>query len=104
MTNQPEIAKLDERWNNAPVTVATVDAGGVARLAANPTNKLRLVNVWATWCTPCVAEFPGLVSLSRRLNNRDFELITISMDDPKLAPEVKKFLENQHVATPNRVA
>ena len=40
-----------------------------------------LLNFWATWCAPCVAEFPDLVSLSRRLGNRDFEFVTISMDD-----------------------
>ena len=33
---------------------------------------LALVNVWARWCALCVAEFPELVSLSRRLGNRDF--------------------------------
>ncbi len=103
MSNKAEIAQLDQRWNNTPIKVDTIDAAGVAKLAQNPTNKFRLVNVWATWCAPCVAEFPGLVSLSRRLGNRDFELITISMDDPKLEMSVKKFLEKQHAASPNRV-
>jgi hypothetical protein len=59
--------------------------------------------VWATWCAPCVAEFPGLVSISRRLANRDFELITISIDDPKDESKAKQFLEKQHAAVPNRV-
>jgi peroxiredoxin len=102
--NKVELAKADERWAGAPVTLEKIDASGVARLAANSTNKVRLINVWATWCAPCVAEFPEFVALARRLNNRDFEFISLSMDDPKLEPQVKKFLERQHVATPNRVA
>jgi thiol-disulfide isomerase/thioredoxin len=102
--NKVELAKADERWKSAPVTLEQIDAAGVAKLAANPTNKLRLVNVWATWCAPCVAEFPEFVALARQLGNRDFEFISLSMDDPKLEPQVKKFLEKQHVATPNRVA
>ena len=102
--NKSEIAKIQEKWENSPVTVEPIDAAGVARLVANPTNKLRLFNVWATWCAPCVAEFPNFVSLSRRLNNRDFEFISLSMDDPKLQPQVRKFLEKQHAATPGRVA
>src|ERR1039458_6843554 len=57
----------------------------------------------STWCVPCVKEFPGLVSLSRRLGNRDFELITISVDDPKEQAKVQQFLEKQHAAIPNRV-
>ncbi len=102
--NQAANLAIEERWNHAPVTLAQIDAAGVAKLALNPTNKLRLVNVWATWCAPCVQEFPGFVSLARRLNNRDFEFISLSLDDPKLEPQVQRFLEKNHAATPNRVA
>jgi peroxiredoxin len=102
-SNKEEVAQADEQWKSAPVAVETIDAAGVAALARNDTKKLRLINVWATWCIPCVKEFPGLVSLSRRLGNRDFEVITISVDDPKEQAKVQQFLEKQHVAIPNRV-
>jgi thiol-disulfide isomerase/thioredoxin len=95
--------KVQEKWNNTPVTMETIDAAAVAKLAKNETNKLRLINVWATWCAPCVAEFPGLVSLSRRFQGRDFELITISIDDPAHEAKAKAFLEKQHAASPPRV-
>jgi peroxiredoxin len=98
-----EIIQADEQWKSAPVSVEPIDAAGVAALARNGTQKLRLVNVWATWCIPCVHEFPGFVSISRRLSNRDFEVITISVDDPINEAKVKEFLEKQHVAIPNRV-
>jgi peroxiredoxin len=98
-----EVAQADEQWQGAPVSVETIDAAGLSALARNDSKKLRVFNVWATWCVPCVKEFPGLVSLSRRLGNRDFELITISVDDPKEESKVKQFLEKQHVAIPNRV-
>jgi thiol-disulfide isomerase/thioredoxin len=75
----------------------------VARLAKNDTKKVRVINVWATWCPPCVAEFPDLVSISRRFANRDFELITISMDPPKQEPQVKRFLEKNGAAPSNRL-
>ena len=74
----------------------------IAALAKNDTKKLRVINVWATWCAPCVKEFPGLVSIARRLGNRDFELITVSMDDPKDDARVKAFLEKQQMALPNK--
>jgi peroxiredoxin len=104
MENKATNVAIEERWNQSPVSVDKIDSAGVASLVANPTKKFRLINVWATWCAPCVQEFPGFVSLARRLNNRDFEFISISMDDPKLEPQVKKFLEKQHAATPGRVA
>lgn len=98
-----DIAKAEEKWKSEPVDLELVDAAGVAKLAKNDSNRLRLVNVWATWCAPCVAEFPGLVSLARRVGNRDFEMITISMDEVKMRPQVKTFLEKQHVAVPGRL-
>jgi peroxiredoxin len=96
-----ENARIDEQWNHAPVLLETIDIQGIKVLARNDTKKLRLFNVWATWCAPCVREFPGLVSLSRRLGSRDFELITISIDDPKDQKKVQQFLEEQHAALPN---
>ncbi|MDB6114983.1 MAG: Peroxiredoxin, partial [Lacunisphaera sp.] len=102
-SNKAEITKADEKWKSEPVELAEIDAAGVAALAKNGSNRLRLINVWATWCAPCVAEFPGLVSLARQLGNRDFELVTISMDDPKMTPQAKKFLEQQHAVPPGRL-
>ena len=102
-SKQEEVAEADEQWQAAPVPLETIDAAGVAALARNDTKKLRLINVWATWCVPCVKEFPGLVSLSRRLGNRDFEVITISVDDPKEQAKVQQFLDKRHTAIPNRV-
>lgn len=102
-SKKEEVAQADEQWKGAPVPLETIDAAGVAALARNDSLNLRLINVWATWCVPCVKEFPGLVSLSRRLGNRDFELITISVDDPKEQAKVQQFLDKQHVAIPNRV-
>ncbi len=102
-SNRAEIAQADEKWKSEPVKLADIDAAGVAALAKNATNRLRLINVWATWCAPCVAEFPELVALSRRLGNRDFELVTVSLDDPKMAPQAKAFLERQHAAPPGRL-
>ncbi|HUR57415.1 MAG TPA: redoxin domain-containing protein [Opitutaceae bacterium] len=98
-----DVAQADAKWKAEPVDLALIDAEGVAKLARNDSNRLRLINVWATWCGPCVAEFPELVSLARRLSSRNFELVTISMDEPKLQPQVKGFLEKQHVAVPARL-
>lgn len=98
-----KVAQLDEAWRHEPVTLAKIDAAGVAALVANPTDKLRLINVWATWCAPCVEEFPPLVSLTRRLGNRDFELITLSMDNPAQEDRVLKFLQARHAGIPGRL-
>lgn len=96
-------ASREAAWPHESITLDTIDAAGVAALAKNPTNKLRLINVWATWCGPCVAEFPELAKFSRRLKRRDFEVITISLDDPKDRGKALAFLQAQHAGMPERI-
>ncbi len=89
------VSKKVEKWDKTPVDVELIDAAGVAGLRKNGTHKMRLFNVWATTCSPCVAEFPELVTTARKFGLRDFELITISTDDPKDSAKVKAFLEKR---------
>jgi peroxiredoxin len=103
LEKKPLVEKLDQQWMALPVTMEKIDAAGVSKLLKNDTKKLRVINVWATWCAPCVAEFPSLVSLSRRMGNRDFELITISADEPADEAKALDFLQKQHAAVPGRV-
>ncbi len=95
MTKKSMVAEKTEKWDKTPVDVEPIDAAGVAALRKNGTKKVRLFNVWATWCGPCVAEFPELVKTARKFGLRDFELITISTDEPTDMPQVKAFLEKQ---------
>jgi len=91
-----QLAADNEKWEKGEVEVELIDAKGIAALRKNVTKKVRLFNVWATWCGPCVKEFPELVATSRKFGLRDFEFISISMDDPKELPAVKAFLEKQN--------
>lgn len=40
-----------------------------------------VVNFWATWCPPCVEEFPAMIELQRQLEGQGVRLIFISVDD-----------------------
>jgi peroxiredoxin len=81
-----------EAWAKTPVTVELIDKAGIAKLRANTTNKYRVINVWATWCAPCVKEFPDLVEISRKFDMRDFEFISISLDKPEDKAKAEAFL------------
>jgi peroxiredoxin len=92
-----------ESWAKTPVTVEEVKAADIAKLRANPTNKYRLINVWATWCAPCKQEFPDLVAISRQFDMRDFELVTISLDKPSERPKAEAFLFQQAAGLSKKV-
>jgi peroxiredoxin len=92
-----------DKWDKTPVEVESIDAAGVSGLRKGGTKNVRLFNVWATWCVPCVAEFPELVLTSRKFDMRNFEFISISVDEPKDAPKVKAFLEKNHAGLSDRL-
>ena len=63
------------------MTLEEIDVQGVKDLIKNSSSgKVRLINFWATWCGPCITEFPDLVIIDRMYRGRPFELITISAD------------------------
>ena len=74
------VAKEKETWANEEVSVTGLSLEDVPELVANKGDKLRLINIWATWCGPCIIEFPDFVDIYRMYRNRDFELISVSTD------------------------
>jgi peroxiredoxin len=90
-----------EKWDREPVTLGEVDDAGVAKLVKNDTKKLLVINVWATWCAPCVAELPEFVTMNRMYRGRPFQLVTLCMDDPEKKDDALKVLKDKKVALTN---
>ena len=84
-----------------PVKLEPVDAQGLKALRNNGSDKIRLVNFWATWCGPCVTEFPDLITINRMYRHRAFELVTVSANYPDEQKEVMAFLRKQQASCRN---
>jgi thiol-disulfide isomerase/thioredoxin len=56
------------------------DDQGRARSLADFRGKAVLLNIWATWCSPCRREMPSLDRLQGMLGGADFEVVALSMD------------------------
>jgi peroxiredoxin len=98
---QADARKSLARWNAEAVTLEAIDDAEVAKLIKNEARKLTVVNLWATWCGPCVAELPELVTMNRMYRGRPFRMVTISLDDTAKRDEALKVLTENHVALSN---
>lgn len=54
--------------------------------------KLVLVDVWATWCGPCVKEIPSLKKLEEEFHGKDVAFLSVSVDDQKDKEKWKKYV------------
>jgi peroxiredoxin len=100
---QADAKKSLAKWDAEPVAIEPIDLAGVAKLAKNNTDKLVVVNLWATWCGPCVAELPELVTMNRMYRVRKFQLVTISLDDLSKRDDALKVLKDNHVSATNLI-
>ena len=63
------------------------------------TGKVTLVNIWATWCVPCIIELPTLERLQARFPQTEFQVITVAIDQEGW-PKVAEFSENFNMTLP----
>jgi peroxiredoxin len=92
------------RWDAEPVRVEPLGEAALSKLARNDGKNLVLVNVWATWCGPCVAELADLLTMNRMYRGRPFRLVTISLDDPEKKEAVLKVLQDKHMSAANYIS
>ena len=98
------VKKEREELAKEKVSVEMIDVEGVKELVKNKDGKLRLINVWTTWCGPCKVEFPELVKIHWIYRNRrttEFELVTISADPPRIKDGVLSFLKEYQASCKN---
>lgn len=96
--------KLYKEWSELPVKLEEIDVDGIKDIIRNSSSgKLRLINIWATWCGPCVLEFPDLVIIDRMYRGRPFEFISISADKPAREDDVLKFLQKHQSSNKNYI-
>lgn len=97
------IEKAHVEWAKEPVSLEMITEAGIKDVLKNSSDKLRLINVWATWCGPCVIEFPEFITINRMYRGRDFEFISISADEPAKKDKALQFLRKKQASTTNYI-
>lgn len=69
------------------VAAPPIDAAGLKKQVAARKGKVVVVNFWATWCVPCVEEFPDLVKLYNVNKAKGMDLVTVSFDEKADVPK-----------------
>lgn len=96
--------KNEKNWTSRPVNLEEINTEGIKKLVKNDdSDKLRLINVWATWCGPCVMEYPDFLDIHRMYGARDFEFVSVSADKLEKKDKALKFLKEKHSGVKNYI-
>lgn len=88
-----EMAKFVTPLEAAPAPVNSFqDATGAPKRIADFKGKVTVVNLWATWCGPCVIEMPTLAKLAAEYQGKPVEIVAISVDRPDDADKARAFI------------
>lgn len=100
---EKQTASLDtmRKIESQPVKLEMATADDLKKLRANATGKYTVVNFWATWCGSCIHEMPDLQDTFRMYNVREFDLVTVSANQPDEKESVMKMLEKFHATSRN---
>jgi len=98
--NDEPFQKTEAEPNNKliaphPYKVPELDSTKLGQLISSRNGRALFINVWATWCKPCIQEFPELVQIFNEYKSRNIDFVSLSVDQPEddsiVVSTVKKF-------------
>ncbi len=95
---QTQNQRIDEMSSEGLQDFQAPTVAGEAFKLSQVTNKVVVLNFWASWCGPCVEEFPSMLEMMDQTNGQ-VALVLISLDTDE--EQMKAFLQNYNLTNPN---
>ena len=95
---RPDIQLKTFQGNPLPPAIDLLDSSGKRFKLADYRGKVTVVNFWASWCPPCVAEIPSLNRLREQMQGQPFELISINYGES--TEKIREFMQQVNVEFP----
>lgn len=73
--------------------VPSITAEQVRALVDDREGKVVVVNFWASWCPPCLREFPAIIDVYERYHEEGLDMIAVSMNSPEEMADIEAFLQ-----------
>lgn len=73
--------------------VPAVTAEKIHKLIDEREGKVVVVNFWASWCPPCLREFPAIIDVYDQYYEEGLDMFAVSMNSPEEMADIKEFLQ-----------
>ncbi|MCL8006873.1 TlpA family protein disulfide reductase [Gelidibacter japonicus] len=89
---------IDHNEDYSAVSLDVYDFEGLKPFLKTNTDKIYVVNFWATWCAPCIKELPYFEALNSAYSDKNVEFLLVSLDFPKkYDSHVKPFIKKNNL-------
>jgi cytochrome c biogenesis protein CcmG, thiol:disulfide interchange protein DsbE len=72
----------------------SVDSARVVKTLGDYRGKVVVLNIWATWCAPCIYEMPSFARLRRAVPDSNLAIVAVSVDEVVGSDSVRAFTRN----------
>lgn len=94
--NVKDDREVTEDFSTVPLEIYDFD--GLRPFLTTETDRIYVVNFWATWCAPCIKELPYFEALNSHYSNKNVEVVLVSLDFPKkYDSHLKPFIKNNNL-------